>query len=91
MLRTVSPATNSNGTVGENQLTSESSASKPPIVGPSTKPIPKAAPTKPKFFVRSAGELTSAMLEKITAMLPPVKPGSIRAANSSHRMLSWMA
>ena len=54
-------AANQKGVAALNHETTEGSASTPPRNGPMMKPTPNAAPIIPKFFVRSCGDVTSAM------------------------------
>ena len=72
-------AANQNGVAALNHDTIDGSASTPPRNGPMMKPTPNAAPIMPKFFVRSCGDVTSAMEACATDRLPPVMPSSARA------------
>ena len=76
-------AANQNGVAALNHDAMDGSASTPPRNGPMMKPTPKAAPIMPKFFVRSCGDVTSAMAACATDRLPPVMPSSARATKSS--------
>ena len=46
----------------------------PPMNGPSTKPIPKAAPINPKFLALSSEEETSAKYAIAVGTVPPAIP-----------------
>ena len=80
-------AANQNGVAALNHDTTDGSASTPPRNGPMMKPTPNAAPIMPKFFVRSCGDVTSAIAACATDRLPPVMPSSARATNSSGMLL----
>ena len=54
-------AANQKGVAAVNHDTTDGSASTPPRNGPMMNPTPNAAPIMPKFFVRSCGDVTSAM------------------------------
>ena len=54
----------------------------PPSAGPSTKPIPNAAPSMPNPAARRSGGVTSAMYAPAVAVLAAVMPESTRPTNS---------
>ena len=59
----------------------------PPRKGPTTKPSPKAIPINPKFFVFSAGVLTSANAEYAIVIFPDDNPGIILPMKRNNKLL----
>jgi len=56
--------------------------SKPPITGPTIKPMPQAAPFKPKYLARWSGGMMSATTALAVANVAPAMPATIRPTNS---------
>jgi hypothetical protein len=53
-------------------------ANRPPIAGPSVKPIPIAAPMRPNEAARFSGTLTSDAYANAAEIFPAMNPPSIR-------------
>ena len=62
------------------------SASSPPISGPSTNPMPKAAPIRPKLALLSSGADRSAMQALAVDWVEAATPPMIRPASSSQML-----
>ena len=74
-------AANQNGVVALNQARMVGSESVPPRNGPTIKPIPKAAPIRPKALALFSGAVESAITACATEIFPPVSPSMARERN----------
>jgi hypothetical protein len=72
----LSAAATQNGTRGPKPPSS------PPIAGPSTKPMPNAAPSRAKPAARSGSGVTSATYAPAAVMLAAVRPATTRPTSS---------
>ena len=79
--RNASAVANQNGTTGENELR------KPPIKGPTIKPMPKAAPMSPRLCVLSFGsfEISTRQLWAVE-ILPAAIPSIMRPMKRNIRL-----
>ena len=60
--------------------------SKPPITGPITKPMPQAAPLRPKYLARFSGGMMSATTALAVAKVAPAMPAMRRPTKSQARV-----
>ena len=69
----------------KNGVRAPKSERSPPIAGPITNPIPKAAPIIPKFCARLSGVEISAMYAEAEVKLAPKIPETARPITNHHK------